>query len=109
MSNQQPPAANAALTAGETLTLRQQAEARWQQTTGSLPDIFEDLTIADSHSLLQELHVHQIELEMQNEELRRAKIELEDSRTGYMNLYELAPVGYFSVSDDGLLLQANLF
>jgi len=108
MNRQHPGTANAALTPTEAATLRQQAEARWQQITSASPDAFDDLTLAERDSLLQELHVHQIELEMQNEELRRTKHELETSRAGYLNLYELAPVGYCSVSESGLLLQANL-
>jgi PAS domain-containing protein len=52
--------------------------------------------------------VHQIELEMQNDELRRAQQELEASRVKYFDLYDLAPVGYFTVSEQGLILEANL-
>ena len=58
--------------------------------------------------MLHELQVHQIELEMQNEELRRAQVELDASRARYFNLFDLAPVGYCSVSEQGLILQANL-
>ena len=58
--------------------------------------------------LLHELQVHQIELEMQNDELRGARHELEASRVKYFDLYDLAPVGYFTVSEKGLILEANL-
>jgi len=58
--------------------------------------------------LLHELRVHQIELEMQNEELRRAQQELEASRVKYFDLFDMAPVGYFNVSQKGLILEANL-
>jgi PAS domain S-box-containing protein len=52
--------------------------------------------------------VHQIEIEMQNEDLRRAHIELEASRTRYFDLYDLAPVGYVSLNGKGIILEANL-
>src|ERR1035437_6128951 len=63
---------------------------------------------AEQTRLLQELEIHQIELEMQNEELRRAQAELDVSRSRYFDLYDLAPVGYCTVSEKGLILEANL-
>ena len=58
--------------------------------------------------MIHELHVHQIELEMQNDELRRAQAELDISRARYLDFYELAPVGYLTIGAQGLILQANL-
>jgi PAS domain S-box-containing protein len=58
--------------------------------------------------MFHELRVHQIELEMQNEELRRAYAEIEASQTRYFDLYDLSPVGYITVSEKGLILETNL-
>ncbi|HDP94975.1 MAG TPA: PAS domain S-box protein [Candidatus Aminicenantes bacterium] len=58
--------------------------------------------------ILHELRVHQIELEMQNEELRTAQAEIEGMRARYFDLYDMAPVGYITVSEKGLILEANL-
>jgi two-component system, cell cycle sensor histidine kinase and response regulator CckA len=66
------------------------------------------LSADESRRLLHELQVHQIELEMQNDELRKAQEELEGSRVKYFDLYDMAPVGYFTVSEKGSILEANL-
>lgn len=62
----------------------------------------------ENGKLLHELRVYQAELEMQNEELRQAQEELEASRAKYFDLYNLAPVGYFTVSGLDVILEANL-
>ncbi|HEX5393782.1 MAG TPA: ATP-binding protein [Rhodocyclaceae bacterium] len=62
---------------------------------------------ADYARALHELQVHQIELETQNEELRRVQAEAEAARARYQDLYEFAPVGYFTLTPQGRILQVN--
>ncbi|WBF67462.1 PAS domain-containing sensor histidine kinase [Desulfovibrio subterraneus] len=66
------------------------------------------LTPAEMQQTLHELRVHQIELELQNEELRRSHAELDATRARYFDLYDLAPVGYCTLSPRGLIMEANL-
>jgi len=58
--------------------------------------------------LMHDLQVHQIELQLQNEELRRAQAALEVTRARYFDLYDMAPVGYLTVATNGLILESNL-
>ncbi len=68
----------------------------------------EKLTTMEIRAIIDELGVHQIELQMQNEELRKVHLEMEASRAQYFDLYDLAPVGYLVLSDKGLVIEANL-
>ena len=88
--------------------LRRRAEAVAQQEKAGAADQTELLWPAAAQQALYELRVHQIELEMQNEELRRIQLELDKQRERYFDLYDLAPVGYCTVSAKGLILEANL-
>ena len=63
---------------------------------------------ADDRALIHELQVHQIELEMQNEELKQARDATEKLQLKYEDLYDFAPVGYFTVDQDGTICEANL-
>jgi PAS domain S-box-containing protein len=63
---------------------------------------------ADILRLLHELEVHQIELEMQNAELQKARDDMEAALERYTDLYDFAPVGYFSIDAEGLILEVNL-
>jgi len=65
-------------------------------------------SIEEAQATIHELRVHQIELEMQNEELRRTQSELDLAKARYFDLYDLAPVGYCTVSMDGRILESNL-
>jgi PAS domain S-box-containing protein len=65
-------------------------------------------TDADTQQLFHELEVHQIELELQNAELQRARVEVEAALERYTELYDFAPVGYFSIDEQGLIQEVNL-
>lgn len=68
----------------------------------------DEATGTDADRVLHDLHVHQIELEMQNRELREAQSALEDSRNRYADLYDFAPVAYCTLSATGLVEELNL-
>ncbi len=65
-------------------------------------------TPSETQRLFHELQVHQIELEMQNEELQRARSEVEEGLSRYTDLYEFAPVGYLTLNREGEIRQVNL-
>ena len=88
--------------------LRRRAEEIFRGNAARSPEDLKDLSPEETRRVLHELRVHQIELEMQNEELREAQVELDVSWSRYFDLYDLAPVGYFTVSEQGLILEANL-
>jgi PAS domain S-box-containing protein len=66
------------------------------------------MSAEETKVVLHELRVHQIELEMQNEELQRSQVELDATRARYFDLYDLAPIGYCTISEQGLFLEVNL-
>jgi len=88
----------------ESTPLRRQAEAKLAVREALQPETFD---AEKSRRLLHELRVHQIELEIQNEELRQSQQQLQASQVRFKDLYDFAPVGYVTVSEAGLILEAN--
>jgi PAS domain S-box-containing protein len=93
---------------GSNPLLRLHAEEALREMIAQSQEHIDDLSPESLRVILHELRVHQIELEMQNEELRRAQAELDASRARYFDLYDLAPVGYCTVGEKGLILEGNL-
>jgi PAS domain S-box-containing protein len=93
---------------GRENNLRRQAEEITPRKATLSSGNRETLSLEETFRLLQNLRVQQVELKMQNEELRRVQSELEASRKRYFDLYDLAPVGYVTLGEKGLILEANL-
>ena len=83
--------------------LRQQAETLLSEKIKNVRQVKFD----DVKEIVYELQVHQIELEMQNEELRRTQAELQESHNKYQGLYNSAPIGYFTLDTNGVILEVN--
>ncbi|MGA2332792.1 MAG: PAS domain S-box protein [Syntrophales bacterium] len=88
----------------QTDDLRRRAE---KKITGSM-DSTGKMSIPEIQKLVHELHVHQIELEMQNEALRQSQTETAESQYKYSDLYDFAPVGYFTFDKRGHIIEANI-
>ncbi len=91
----------------ELIDLRLRAEAVIQDKAIDFPDV-STLPTKELQSLVHELQVHQVELEMQNDELKRVQLALEASRDEFQDLYDFSPVGYFTLTEKGLITQVNL-
>ena len=95
--------------------LRRRAEAILQEKSlrlaRSIDTLSDEATLVTPDAMRQkiyELQVHQIELQIQNEELRRIQAELDDARSRYFDLYNLAPVAHCTLSETGMIVEANL-
>jgi PAS domain S-box-containing protein len=98
------PEEKATETPGIERTLRDHAEEQLARS----PKRSADLKGQIPEQLIHELQVHQVELETQAEELRRAYIALEESRDKYLDLYEFAPTGYFTLTEKAVIAGVNL-
>ena len=94
---------------GSDAELRRRAEEGFQ-TRERTPQsaIRNPQSAPDTQRLVHELQVHQIELEMQNEELRQARAQLCAHVAQYIDLFEFAPTGYLTLDREGVIRQANL-
>lgn len=84
--------------------LRTLAEAKAKKVFGSLNEI----TPLKAKKLFHELEVHQVELEMQNQELRETQLRLEEAYDQYADLFDFAPVGYLLLNEEGIVKNINL-
>jgi len=89
---------------GSPSTIRDEAEKKLKES----PAIPSELTGQDPEQLIHELRVHQIELNMQAEELRRSHIELENSRDKFLDQYDFAPTGLLTINEKGSIVEVNL-
>ena len=108
MTSKERRSEHAAASANSGRTLRQRAEELARERAAQSPEVPGAASSEETRQALEELRVHQIELEMQNEELRRAEADLDVERARYFDLYDLAPVGYCTLSKEGLILEVNL-
>ena len=88
--------------------LRRRAEDKAREIIARMPENLAALSPEEIRQTFHELRVHKVELEMQNEELRRTQVELDATRRRYFDLYDQAPVGYCILSESGLILEVNL-
>jgi diguanylate cyclase (GGDEF)-like protein/PAS domain S-box-containing protein len=88
--------------------LRQRAEEIAHKKNIDTVVNLEQLTLSEIEKIVHELNLHQIELELQNEELQQVQIVIENERKRYFDLYELAPVGYCTLDEFGIIIQTNM-
>jgi diguanylate cyclase (GGDEF)-like protein/PAS domain S-box-containing protein len=95
-------------TSADSIDLRHKAEAEASLRHKVKSSDIALLSANEVKQMLHELEVHQIELEMQNQDLRETQIMLDASRERYFDLYNMSPVGYCTLNEAGIILEANL-
>lgn len=108
MTERSFPPGNAGLGVCPTQGLRPRSVGNICEKAVRVGDANQSRLPEDARQMLRALQVNQLELEIQNEELRRTQTELDASRTRYFDLYDQAPLGYLTVSEAGWILEANL-
>jgi signal transduction histidine kinase len=88
----------------QSFSLRQQAELALQ---GKLVNL-QSWTLENIQNLIDELQIHQVELQLQNEQLHQTQRELEATRDKFAYLYNFAPVSYITIDEQGRIWEANL-
>ena len=81
---------------------------RAQHFVAQRKDTISDMSLQEIQHMVHELDTYQIELELQNEDLRQIQEELDTSRKRFSDLFDFAPVGYLTISDKGLIIECNL-
>jgi PAS domain S-box-containing protein len=87
--------------------LKSRKETIPQEKSAPSPEHLVPMSVEESWKMVNELRANQIEITLQNEELRRTRLELDSARKRYFDLFDMAPVGYLSLNDQGLILEAN--
>lgn len=80
---------------------------RVKRFLGATQDCKTDMPLKNPEKLVDELRIHQIELELQNEDLCRAREALEQSRARYLELFESAPAGYLTLDENDRIIEVN--
>ncbi len=87
---------------------KKELRERAEEFINKNPSAINEIQSGDVKKLIEDLQMHQVELEMQNEELHQSQLKLIEVRDNYSDLYDFAPFGYITLSEKGLILEANL-
>lgn len=84
--------------------LRKKAEKSLRE----YPIYMENFSLKEIKSMIHEIQVHQVELEMQNDELQRSQEKIEVSEAKYFDLFNFAPIGFAVINEDNIIEEVNL-